>query len=159
VVERVAAGDAGRVDRVTEPVWISGDEDRLAQLVGNLVQNALRYGSAKPGSVRVAVGSRDGQALLVVQDDGPGLPADALERVFDRFYRVDRGRSRTTGGTGLGLAIVRYVAEAHGGRVWVENVSTGGTRFSVALPEERAWPSPELEARSSALPRHDLVTG
>lgn len=151
VVARVAGAHADRVQLVAEAVYISGDEDRLAQLIGNLVENALLYGSASAGAVRVAVGARDGQAFVTVQDDGPGLPPDALERVFDRFYRVDRGRSRATGGTGLGLAIVRYLSEAHGGRVWAENVPGGGACFHVVLPEESARPAPKPDVGPSGL--------
>ncbi len=116
VAARVASADAFRVTIEAEPVTVHGDEDRLRQLVSNLVLNALRHASRTPGAVRMRVGRRPPQALLVVEDDGPGLPADALTRVFDRFYRVDRARSRAQGGAGLGLAIVRHVAEAHGGR-------------------------------------------
>ena len=139
VVGRVAGGRASRVRVVAEPVVVSGDEDRLGQVVGNLLQNALRYASTAPGAVQVRVARGPAEARLVVEDDGPGLPADALERVFDRFYRVDRARSRAQGGTGLGLAIVRHITETHGGRVWAENRPGGGARFCVRLPAERSW--------------------
>jgi len=131
------------IGRLPEPVMVHGDDDRLRQLVGNLVQNALRHASDRPGAVTVSVRRRPPQALLEVEDDGPGVPPDALERVFDRFYRVDRGRSRAHGGSGLGLAIVRHVAEEHGGRAWAENRTDGsGARFSVSLPAEPSWVSP-----------------
>jgi signal transduction histidine kinase len=139
VVGRVAGGRAPRVRVVAEPVVVMGDEERLGQLLGNLLQNALRYASAAPGAVRVTVERGPGEARLVVEDDGPGLPPDALERVFDRFYRVDRARSRAQGGTGLGLAIVRHIADAHGGQVRVENRPGGGARFRVRLPAEPSW--------------------
>ena len=151
------AGPAGerrlRVEGV--PVTVRGDEDRLRQLVGNLVENALRYASDAPGAVRVAVERRPPDGLLVVEDDGPGLPPEALERVFDRFYRVDRARSRGQGGTGLGLSIVRHVAEAHRGRVWAENREppAHGARFCVRLPAEPSWvdndAAPYVPARPS----------
>jgi signal transduction histidine kinase len=139
VVGRVAGSRASRVRVVAEPVVVMGDEERLGQLLGNLLQNALRYASAASGAVQVRVERGPRQARLVVEDDGPGLPPDALERVFDRFYRVDRARSRAQGGTGLGLAIVRHIAEAHGGRVWAENRPGGGARFCVRLPAEPSW--------------------
>jgi hypothetical protein len=85
-----------------------------------------------------------------VEDDGPGLPSDAVERVFDRFYRADRGRSRSHGGTGLGLAIVRHVVESHGGRVWAENRAEGGARFSVLLPSQQAWVDTALKSAGDA---------
>jgi signal transduction histidine kinase len=119
---------------IAAPVSVLGDQEQLIRLVSNLLQNALRYASHQPGAVRVRVDQRAGQARLVVEDDGPGVPPDALERVFDRFYRVDRARSRGHGGTGLGLAIVRHIAGLHAGRVWAENRPCGGARFSVALP-------------------------
>ena len=115
---------------------------RLRQLVSNLVQNALRHATERPGAVRVVIRRRPPDALLEVEDDGPGIPAGALQRVFDRFYRVDRGRSRAHGGSGLGLAIVRHVAEEHGGQAWAENRADGrGARFSVRLPAEPSWVS------------------
>jgi signal transduction histidine kinase len=142
VVRRLAGGDRVTID--AQPVMVHGDEERLRQLVGNLVQNALRHASDVPGSVRVSVSRRAPHALLSVEDDGPGVPAEALERVFDRFYRVDTGRSRAHGGSGLGLAIVRHVAEEHGGRAWAENRADGrGARFNVELPAEPSWVSDE----------------
>jgi signal transduction histidine kinase len=138
-----------------EPVTVRGDEDRLRQLVGNLVENALRYASNAPGAVRVAVERLPPDGLLLVENDGPGIPAEALERIFDRFYRLDRARSRGQGGTGLGLAIVRHVAEAHGGRVWAENREppAHGVRFCVRLPAEPSWvdnnAAPYVPARAS----------
>jgi two-component system sensor histidine kinase BaeS len=153
-VDRVAGAQAARayVHVLSGPVVVAGDEDRLDQLLTNLLQNAWRYASPAPGAVQVSVGRGASEVRLDVEDDGPGLPPDALERVFDRFYRVDRARSRAHGGTGLGLAIVRHVAEAHGGRVWAENRRGGGARFCVRLPAERAW-------LQDALPPLQLVVG
>jgi signal transduction histidine kinase len=142
VVGRVAGADAQRVVVRAEPVMVHGDEERLRQLLGNLVQNALRHASDRHGAVTVNVKRRPPRALLTVEDDGPGVPPEALERVFDRFYRLDRGRSRARGGTGLGLAIVRHVADQHGGRAWAENRAAGpGACFSVELPAEPSWVS------------------
>jgi signal transduction histidine kinase len=134
VVASVAGPGNDRFTVVAEPVSVAADEDRLRQVLTNLLENALRYASANHGAVRVVVRHQPGQALLQVKDDGPGVPSDAIERVFDRFYRADRGRSRRHGGTGLGLAIVRHVVERHRGYVWAENRAEGGARFSVLLP-------------------------
>jgi signal transduction histidine kinase len=134
VVARLPATDARRVELTAEPVVVSGDQERLDQVVGNLVHNALRYASGAAGGVRVQVARSDCDACLAIEDDGPGVPLDALDRVFDRFSRLDRARSRAHGGAGLGLAIVRHVAEAHGGRAWAENRPQGGARFCVQLP-------------------------
>lgn len=146
VADRVAGHQAARVTLSTpDPVSVQGDEDALRQLVGNLVQNALRHASEVPGAVRVAVERQSPNVLLVVEDDGPGIPEESLHRVFDRFYRVDRARSRSHGGAGLGLAIVRHVVETHRGRVWAENRpphpdgTAAGARFSVLLPAEPSW--------------------
>jgi signal transduction histidine kinase len=142
VVGRVAGDDERRVAIEAEPVMVYGDDERLRQVVGNLVQNALRHASDSAGAVTVSVRRRPPLALLEVEDDGPGIPPEALQRVFDRFYRVDRGRSRAHGGSGLGLAIVRHVAEEHGGRAWATNrTDAPGARFSVELPAEPSWAS------------------
>jgi two-component system phosphate regulon sensor histidine kinase PhoR len=139
VVARIAGADRMRVDVRVQPVEVPGEEDRIRQLLSNLIENALRYATAGDGAVRVSVNRDSAQAQVVVEDDGPGIPSDALERVFDRFFRVDRGRSRGQGGTGLGLAIVRHVATAHGGSVWAENRTVGGARFVVTLPTRPSW--------------------
>jgi two-component system OmpR family sensor kinase len=149
VSERVQRLSPSRLERVrvtSEPVVVYGDEERLDQLFSNLLQNALRYAR---GVVQVSVERGPGEAQLVVEDDGPGLPPDALERIFDRFYRVDRARSRAQGGTGLGLAIVRHIAEAHGGSVTAENRPSGGARFHVRLPAERSWLTEHVDPAST----------
>jgi two-component system sensor histidine kinase BaeS len=139
VVARLSAAEAARVELEHEPVVVAGDEERLGQVVGNLLQNALRYASQSPGAVRVLLERYGARARLTVEDDGPGLPEAALERVFDRFSRLDKARSRAHGGFGLGLAIVRHVAEAHGGRAFASTRASGGARFSVELPAEPSW--------------------
>jgi two-component system phosphate regulon sensor histidine kinase PhoR len=110
------------------------DADRLTQVLFNLIENAIKYG--RTGGT-VTVGGRAagaGRVELCVRDDGPGIPADARERVFERFYRVDRARARETGGTGLGLAIVKHIVQAHGGEVWLTSELGAGTTFFFTLP-------------------------
>jgi signal transduction histidine kinase len=102
-------------------------------LVRNLLDNAVRY-SPNGGRVEVEVGSRDGEALIAVRDTGIGIPSRDLPRIFERFYRVDRARSRDTGGTGLGLSIAKHVAEQHGGRIEVQSELGGGSEFTIRLP-------------------------
>ncbi|MFM1767757.1 MAG: hypothetical protein RJA22_286 [Verrucomicrobiota bacterium] len=110
------------------------DADRLHQVFFNLIENALKYGRTR-GRVRVGGRERpDGLAEISVRDDGPGIPPAARERVFERFYRVDRARSRDTGGTGLGLSIVKHIVHAHGGEVWVQSEVGEGTTFFFTLP-------------------------
>jgi two-component system phosphate regulon sensor histidine kinase PhoR len=112
---------------------ISGDADALERLVSNLLDNAVKY-NRPGGRVAVAVRRVEDGVEIEVSDTGIGIPADALPRIFERFYRVDKARSREEGGTGLGLAIVKHVAQAHGGRVDVESDIGRGTTFRVRLP-------------------------
>jgi signal transduction histidine kinase len=116
---------------------VRGSARDLALLVRNLVDNAIRYTRAG-GRVEVALGAEDGEVVLSVRDTGFGIPQRDLPRIFERFYRVDRARSRETGGTGLGLSIVRHVVENHGGRISVESELGRGTRFEVRLPAAAA---------------------
>ncbi len=112
-------------------VW--GDADLLKQLALNLVDNALTYTPAG-GHVELSLFVADGWARLSVRDSGPGIAAEDLERIFERFYRVDRARSRHTGGGGLGLAIARWIAEAHGGRIEVDSALGRGSAFTLVVP-------------------------
>jgi two-component system phosphate regulon sensor histidine kinase PhoR len=112
---------------------IGGDPEGLERLVVNLLANAVKYNHSG-GEVVVRLAREDGEALLEVQDTGIGIPQDALPRIFERFYRVDKGRAREEGGTGLGLAIVKHVAQAHGGQVEVESRLGQGSTFRVRLP-------------------------
>jgi two-component system, OmpR family, phosphate regulon sensor histidine kinase PhoR len=112
---------------------IAGSGRDLALLVRNLIDNAVRYTPAG-GRVDVSVTSEDGSVVLRVADTGMGIPQRDLPRVFERFYRVDRARSRETGGTGLGLSIVKHVAENHGGEVTVRSELAAGSTFEVRLP-------------------------
>jgi heavy metal sensor kinase len=123
-----------RIEINTQPrVWVQADPDRIRQVVWNLVENALRY-SPDDSSVRVNLRASGSEAVLSVEDSGPGVPVGHEERIFERFYRADPSRSRSTGGTGLGLAIVRHVAESHGGSVELHNQPGSGAAFVVRLP-------------------------
>jgi two-component system, OmpR family, sensor kinase len=111
------------------------DPDRLAQALRNLLGNAIEHTSPDDGLVRLrVVAVADGRVRFIVEDDGPGIPEDQRERVFDRFHRTDSARSRAAGGTGLGLAIVRAIADAHGGSVMAAEASEGGARIELELP-------------------------
>jgi heavy metal sensor kinase len=114
-------------------VEVQGDRARLKQVVVNLLDNAIKY-TGEGGEARVRVRSENAQALLEVADTGIGIPAEALPHLFERFYRVDKARSRQMGGVGLGLAIVKSIVTAHGGRVNVESAEGRGSRFRVELP-------------------------
>lgn len=119
--------------RNDEPVSITGSPDALATAVGNLVDNALNYTAAE-GSVHVSVMRQDGYGLISVEDSGCGIAQEHHERIFERFYRVDKARSRELGGTGLGLAIVKHIVLNHGGTVSVESTQGKGSMFSIRLP-------------------------
>ena len=131
--------DAGReagvrvTVRAPAPASVAGSARDLSLLVRNLIDNAVRY-TPPGGTVEIAVEAHDQQLALTVRDTGVGIPARELPRVFERFYRVDRARSRETGGTGLGLSIVRHVAENHGGSVEVRSELGTGSTFTVRLP-------------------------
>ncbi|MFM8998986.1 MAG: ATP-binding protein [Actinomycetota bacterium] len=129
-----AAGVALEVDAAAVPA-IAGSARDLELLVRNLLDNAVRY-SEPGGVVRAETTVDDGAVVLRVADEGVGIPSRDLSRIFERFYRVDRGRSRDTGGTGLGLAIVRHVTENHGGTIAVESEYARGTRFEVRFPSQ-----------------------
>ncbi len=121
-------------NRIPADLFAQADGERLEQVLFNLVDNAIKYG--RPGGRVVLQGERlaDAQARISVQDDGPGIPPEARERVFERFYRLDKARSREQGGTGLGLAIVKHIIQRHGGEVGLESEVGNGSTFFFILP-------------------------
>ncbi len=118
-----------------ENLPISGSEDQIEQVVVNLLDNALKY-TPKGGRVRLAASRHGGKVSLCVEDTGIGIKAQDLPRVFERFYRVDKARSRESGGTGLGLSIVKHIIDAHGGAVRVESTINKGSTFTIDFPAE-----------------------
>jgi signal transduction histidine kinase len=117
-------------------VHVHGDSRALRQLLLILLDNAVKYTPAG-GRIEIAIADTDAHASLSVRDTGIGIPAEDVPHIFDRFYRVDRARSRAQGGAGLGLAIGRWIAEAHGGGIFVESELERGSVFSVRLPAAR----------------------
>lgn len=117
----------------TRPLIVRGDHEALREAVENLLSNAVRY-TPDGGQVMVRLVETPQEAVIEVEDTGPGIEAQHLERIFERFYRVDRARSRELGGTGLGLSIVKHTALAHGGQVAVESSPGKGSLFRVRLP-------------------------
>jgi two-component system phosphate regulon sensor histidine kinase PhoR len=109
-----------------------GDKDRLKQALGNLIDNAIKY-SPEGASTTIRLAEAEGRISIVVADAGPGIEPEHLPRIFERFYRVDRARSREVGGTGLGLAIVKHIVEAHGSKVFVTSEIGKGTAFMFDL--------------------------
>ncbi len=112
---------------------LEGDWHRLDQVVGNLVSNAMRY-TAEGGEIILGADKNDTVVKITIQDSGAGIPAEDLPYVFDRFWKGDKTRSRTSGGSGLGLAIARQLVSAHGGTIAVESEEGVGTKFTVELP-------------------------
>ncbi len=143
---RAAAARAAGRELVVEgePVTVAADRDRIDQVVANLLDNALRFAA---GEVRVTVHG-GGEARLVVADDGPGVPVEVRDRVFDRFWRADAARDRSAGGVGLGLAICAEIVHAHGGRIWVEDRAGSGSAFVVVLPVAETAPEAATGGRS-----------
>lgn len=111
---------------------VMSNKNLMVELIDNLVQNAIRY-NKQNGKVFVDVSQNDSQTILTVEDTGIGIPKDDIDRVFERFYRVDRSRSRETGGTGLGLAIVKHIVELHDGQINLESEVKKGTKVTVIL--------------------------
>ena len=127
---------------------ILGDPDALQQVFGNLVENASKYGRSG-AKLRLGARRRAEQVEFYVQDFGPGVPFEHQRRIFERFYRVDKARSRESGGTGLGLSIARHIVNAHGGDIRVESELGRGATFVftlpvTALPDESARPKDPL---------------
>nr|MBA2601137.1 HAMP domain-containing protein [Actinomycetota bacterium] len=114
-------------------VSVIADPGRLKQVLTNLVENAMKY-AGTGAQVRISTWHRDSEAGFTVSDTGPGIPAEAVPHLFERFFRVDAARSSARQGSGLGLAICNDIIDAHGGRIWVESTEGDGSSFSVALP-------------------------
>jgi two-component system phosphate regulon sensor histidine kinase PhoR len=123
----------------------------LEQILINLVDNAIKFnypgGNVKVSAENVESAASGSSQLIRVRDTGAGIPADHLPRVFERFYRVDRARSRDAGGTGLGLAIVKHLARAHGGEAYVTSETGQGSEFSIKLPQR----TPDIESISTSV--------
>lgn len=176
VIEQVRVREIvdGAVDRVTELVartnirvsvlmpddadWqVEGDRRQLVSAFGNLVENAVKY-SEPGGSVQIRTHADGPFVELMVADQGPGIPQRDLDRVFERFYRVDRARSRATGGSGLGLSIVRHVATHHQGDVMVSSEEGHGSTFTLRLPLRSEPESSELDVPETSPDQHESRT-
>jgi two-component system phosphate regulon sensor histidine kinase PhoR len=115
------------------PETVMADRDRILQVLTNLLDNAIKF-TPEGGAVEVSVRRENGGAALTISDSGRGIPEEDLPRIFERFYRVERSRSREEGGTGLGLAIAKHIVDAHGGRISAHSRPGGGSVFTVVLP-------------------------
>jgi len=118
-------------------LFVCGDRNYLEQVLINLLDNAVKYGR-EGGKITISALKKDEEWIQIsVQDDGIGIPKQDLPRIFERFYRVDKGRSQEIGGTGLGLSIVKHIVQAHGGRIWAESQVGKGSTFNFTLPVNR----------------------
>lgn len=125
------------------PLYVEIDTDKVTQVIDNIISNAQKY-SPDGGSIRFTVTANDGELLVEIKDTGMGIPKEQVDRIFDRFYRVDRARARSMGGTGLGLAISREMIMAHNGKIWAKSIEGQGTSVFFTLPydlvdEEDEW--------------------
>ena len=138
---------------VPKDMFVKADADLLEQILLNLIDNAVKYGKSG-GKVEVrAMRNGADQVCVSISDDGPGIPSEATDRIFERFFRVDKARSRSQGGTGLGLSIVKHIAQTLGGRVWVESELGKGSTFFFTLKSSAAKDNsshPPTDALSSA---------
>jgi two-component system sensor histidine kinase BaeS len=116
-----------------DPVFTLGDADSLSQLFSNLLENALNY-TDSPGSLKIYERHGADKLTICFEDSPPGVPEIALERLFDRLYRVDKSRNRELGGSGLGLAICKQIVDSHGGKITAATASAGGLLIQVELP-------------------------
>jgi two-component system phosphate regulon sensor histidine kinase PhoR len=132
------------VDEIPPTLLVYGDRQYLEQVFVNILDNAIKYGHER-GRIVISATERDQREVEIsVKDDGIGIPKEDLLRVFERFYRVDKGRSHELGGTGLGLSIVKHIVQAHGGRVWAESQLGTGSTFTFTLPKQT-----EIDSASS----------
>ncbi|WEV51205.1 cell wall metabolism sensor histidine kinase WalK [Lactobacillus sp. ESL0731] len=119
----------------TQALWVEIDTDKMAQVIDNIMNNAIKY-SPDGGTITVKLQQEQNRLLLSIADQGLGIPREDLNKIFDRFYRVDKARSRAQGGTGLGLAIAKEIVTAHHGQIWANSSEGKGSTFYIALPYE-----------------------
>ena len=134
-----------------------GDGQRLQQVLFNLLSNALRH-TPTGGTITTAVDAKEDRVVVRVQDTGSGIPAEDLPHVFERFYRVDRSRARSTGGSGLGLTIAKRIVEAHGGQIWAQSWLGAGSTFAFSLPLRQQVETPSPSPSHGFCPRCGQVT-
>ena len=118
------------------PIWVEIDTDKMTQVIDNILNNAIKY-SPDGGKIRVGMKTTDAQLIISISDEGLGIPKKDLPRIFDRFYRVDKARSRAQGGTGLGLAIAKEIIKQHKGFIWAKSEYGKGSTFTIVLPYDK----------------------
>ena len=118
------------------PIWVEIDTDKMTQVIDNILNNAIKY-SPNGGKIKVGMRTTDAQLIISISDEGLGIPKKDLPRIFDRFYRVDKARSRAQGGTGLGLAIAKEIIKQHKGFIWAKSEYGKGSTFTIVLPYDK----------------------
>ena len=118
------------------PIWVEIDTDKMTQVIDNILNNAIKY-SPDGGRIKVGMRTTDAQLIISISDEGLGIPKKDLPRIFDRFYRVDKARSRAQGGTGLGLAIAKEIMKQHKGFIWAKSEYGKGSTFTIVLPYDK----------------------
>lgn len=118
------------------PIWVEIDTDKMTQVIDNILNNAIKY-SPDGGTIKVGMKTTDAQLIISISDEGLGIPKKDLPRIFDRFYRVDKARSRAQGGTGLGLAIAKEIIKQHKGFIWAKSEYGKGSTFTIVLPYDK----------------------
>ena len=118
------------------PIWVEIDTDKMTQVIDNILNNAIKY-SPDGGKIKVRMRTTDAQLIISISDEGLGIPKKDLPRIFDRFYRVDKARSRAQGGTGLGLAIAKEIVKQHKGFIWAKSEYGKGSTFTIVLPYDK----------------------
>ena len=136
---------------------VFADKQLIGQVLANLIENAIKYTPAG-GTITISAEADESEVIVHVKDTGIGIPAEALPRIFERFYRVDKGRSREMGGTGLGLAIAKHILLQHGGRIWVDSTPGEGSLFHFALPLQRRFSAIEQIAQLSHIDQTETVS-
>ena len=126
-------GVALALELPARPIFVKGEVEALGQMITNLIDNGIKY-SGDEGQVKLILNKLGQMARIQVADNGMGIPLEEQQRVFERFYRVDRGRSRHQGGTGLGLSIVKHIVTAHQGEITIKSELDKGTIFEILLP-------------------------
>ena len=134
---RLASKNMKFVSNMERDIMVDGDMNRLIQVVMNLITNAITY-SPENTTVHLSLHESDTHGIIIIRDEGIGMNKKEIPRIFERFYRIDRARSRNSGGTGLGLAIVKHLIDAHSGRIFVESETGIGTQFKILIPKKRA---------------------
>ena len=133
------------------PIWVEIDTDKMTQVIDNIMNNAIKY-SPDGGRITVRMKTTEDQLIISISDEGLGIPKKDLPKIFDRFYRVDKARSRAQGGTGLGLAIAKEIIKQHKGFIWAKSEYEVGSTFTIVLPYDKdavlddGWDNEEVES-------------